>query len=211
MKILLFLLFNFSFLFAQNKSSTVYKEYYENSSVIKVKGFMSDIGTKEGLWNRYTKNGVLGITGNFENDREIGIWKEFYESGKIMKTANYINGKKALQKYYYESGTLISETNYINGKKEGEVIVYWENGKIKSKENYLHNNQIGKFSIYSKNEILIGEGTYSNDSNEIGIWKYFFADGTIRQEIDYSSEKEKKETTYDSSGKIIDVKYEKRL
>lgn len=211
MKILLFLLFNFSSLFAQNKSITVYKEYYENSSAIKVKGFISDKGTKEGLWNWYTKNGVLGITGNFENNREIGVWKEFYDSGKILKTLNYINGKKALQKYYYENGTLISETNYINGKKEGEIIVYWENGKIKSKQNYLHNNQIGKFSVFSKNEILVVEGTYSNDSKEIGIWKYNFSDGTLRQEIDYTSEIEKKETTYDSNGKITDIKYEKRL
>lgn len=207
MKLLVVLLFNFSLLCSQNKNVQIYKEYHENSPNIKISGFMSDKG-QQGVWKWYSKEGIVIITGKYEDSRQVGIWKEFHDDGKkIFKIDNYVNGlREGLSKTFYDNGNLITEVNYSNGKKEGEVINYYKGGKIKGKLTYLHNKQVGPFSLYFENEKLGSEGFFTNEGKKTGIWKNYFADGTLNEEIDYNAASEIKTTIYDRNGKVVEVK-----
>ena len=50
-----------------------------------------------------------------------GIYKEYYDSGKILKESYFSNDKKnGLEKIYYENGQISSIKNYKNGVVVGE-------------------------------------------------------------------------------------------
>ena len=49
-----------------------------------------------------------------------GIYKEYYDSGKLKFEESYKNGAlDGVLKVYFENGNPMSETNYVEGKKEG--------------------------------------------------------------------------------------------
>ena len=42
----------------------------------------------------YGEGGLLQSEGNYKNDNETGEWKEYNESGAVVKTIVYDNGNK---------------------------------------------------------------------------------------------------------------------
>jgi antitoxin component YwqK of YwqJK toxin-antitoxin module len=54
-------------------------------------------GKKEGTYYYFHDNGVIGVTGVYENDQRIGIWNEYYKFRR-----NRRNRKKEVQ--YAEDG-----------------------------------------------------------------------------------------------------------
>ena len=53
--------------------------YYDQEAT-KVKEVIPiKFGQKEGTYYYFHENGVLGVTGDYENDRRIGVWKEYYK------------------------------------------------------------------------------------------------------------------------------------
>ena len=58
--------------------------------------------------------------------RPEGIFKEYYGSGQLKGSRNYLNGLLGgLYKEYYESGVLKGEWNYKDGKKDkivGDIL-----------------------------------------------------------------------------------------
>jgi antitoxin component YwqK of YwqJK toxin-antitoxin module len=48
----------------------------------------------------------------------------YMKSGKLYKSANYVNGKLyGIYKEYHNCGQLKEEINYINGKVESKCII----------------------------------------------------------------------------------------
>ena len=72
-----------------------------------------------------------------KNDKEDGIWNQWFENGQLKLEAHYKNGKEdGLFTLFYDSGTKRSESNFVNGEKVG-YETYWErNGDVKSKTLY---------------------------------------------------------------------------
>ena len=54
-------------------------------------------GQKEGTYYYFHDNGVVGVTGDYENDMRVGVWKEYYKYRR-----NRSNRKKEVQ--YSEDG-----------------------------------------------------------------------------------------------------------
>jgi antitoxin component YwqK of YwqJK toxin-antitoxin module len=79
----------------QFKNSNAYKIYFDNK-LIRIKLYYLD--WKPMLEERY-KNGIL-----------VGMQREWYKNGQLMRINNYVYGLKVgIQKYYGIDGTLIRE------------------------------------------------------------------------------------------------------
>ena len=53
-----------------------------------------------------------------------GIYKEFYNNGKLQRSINYKNGvMDGPMKYYNEEGGVTLEYSYKNGEKVGEGVM----------------------------------------------------------------------------------------
>ena len=55
---------------------------------------------------------------NFKNDKEEGMMKSYYESGKLQGEIPYKNGQvEGVVKAYDENGKLIEQATYKNGEE----------------------------------------------------------------------------------------------
>lgn len=58
-----------------------------------------------------------------------GLWKCFYEDGKVQQEGEYVNDSKTGHwKFYHASGNIALEGNYDADQEKGKWIVYDEAG-----------------------------------------------------------------------------------
>jgi len=174
-------------------------EYDKNSVIITIIRYRNDVIVAKERINRYNSKG-----------EKIGIWKDFYETGKLKKESYYKFGKlNGYLKKYSKKGKLISSVRYINGEiyvekkdnKEKPIVkkTYYKNGKLKSEGAYLKNKPVGvhrKFSeigkvISSKKYTSTGwvaaEGIVDKKGKRQGSWTYFYKNGTVKSTGSYKS------------------------
>ena len=108
----------------------VKRNYFPDGSV-KIVGTYKK-GVPEGVFRQYDAAGNLDTAkvyasgrllrqGKIDNQgREQGEWKEYYESGKIKSTGNYIDGKKeGIWKSAFENDSLEQFGAFSKGKPIG--------------------------------------------------------------------------------------------
>ncbi len=61
--------------------------YYPNGKV-KMTGFRLD-GELHGAWEWYRTDGSVMRTGQFDRGRQIGIWRTFDRSGRLVKETDF--------------------------------------------------------------------------------------------------------------------------
>ena len=166
----------------------IQKTYYPGGKV-KSSGTYNK-GVPEGVFREYTADGKIydakiykagklqrqGVLG--EDGLEQGIWKEFYDSGNLKGTGNYVSGKKTGRwQYYYENGVLEQEGNYVQGKPDGLWNWYYPSKRLLREENYAKGKEEGLLKEYTDNDqasvdwnVLV-EGSYS-DGQKNGTWTY---------------------------------------
>jgi len=67
--------------------------------------------------------------GEHINGAKQGLWKCYYEDGKVQQEGEYEKDEKSgYWKFYHASGKLALEGNYTADKETGEWIVYDEAG-----------------------------------------------------------------------------------
>ena len=68
---------------------------------------------------------------------KTGLFKEYYENGKLKSETNYADGKKdGPYKEFHENGQLKLEANFKAGEIDGVVKAYDESGRMVIKEVY---------------------------------------------------------------------------
>lgn len=91
----------------------VFTEYYPGKKQIKFQGEQDNIGNRQGKWTFYSEtgielssthyehgkkhgasfakypNGALHYIGEYENDKEVGIWKMYDEKGNLATEKDY--------------------------------------------------------------------------------------------------------------------------
>jgi antitoxin component YwqK of YwqJK toxin-antitoxin module len=83
----------------------------------------------DGTLKSYYKSGALKQTINFKNDKHFGLWREYYENGKIKYEADYIEDTKSRDNSYYtwtKKGTKYLHTiqEIHKEKKIGKIVSY---------------------------------------------------------------------------------------
>lgn len=175
-------------------------------------------GKKQGLGLEYSEAGQIitifeyhnGYLINREKVNRIdqdamkqGVWKEFYENGKIHFERNYLDGQlNGYYKEYEENGNLRFAIKYENGKVINETAdvvedieirnIYDSNGIMVSSGSYKENIAIGIHRTYSPDGKVIAsiiydnygeivsEGIVNENGERSGNWKDYYKGGNIR-------------------------------
>lgn len=58
------------------------------SGVVKMEGFRLD-GEMHGAWTWYRTDGSVMRTGQFDRGRQIGVWRTFARSGRLVKETDF--------------------------------------------------------------------------------------------------------------------------
>ena len=61
------------------------------SGVVKMRGAHLD-GEMHGSWEWYRTDGTVMRTGGFDRGRQIGVWRTFDRSGRLVKETDYSRG-----------------------------------------------------------------------------------------------------------------------
>lgn len=81
---------------ADSKESVTFEseEYYDNGK-ISAKGFIEKDSSKTGEWKHYDKeDGHLTMSGAYENNERIGVWKVYDSYGKVKEEVNFSKKNK---------------------------------------------------------------------------------------------------------------------
>lgn len=117
-----------------------------------------------------------------KKDKPYGVYKFFYDDGKLMKIGFVDKGGKnsGTVREYYPSGKLHKLIPYYKGSLEGERIFYFENGKIQEKYTYINSKEEGEGTIYYENGKPMVVETYKNGKKE-GPYKLYDPEGNLRE------------------------------
>lgn len=192
----------------------------------------NDKKQRTGNWIKYHPNKNIRYTGQFENGKEVGVFKfyhisipEFPISIKTYSTNNnrvlaeFFSMKGKLQSkgyfvdkdrvgtwtYYFEDGKIMSEEIYKNGKLEGKLVNYYPNGKATEITFYVNGLKDGLSQKFSSDGILIEEITFKNGKPN-GLAKYFELNGNLKETGFYENGKRVGEWQYYMDGEIADKK-----
>lgn len=166
-------------------------EYDKEGKIITITEYNYGVIKKQEMVNRTDKQG-----------QKQGVWKEFYENGKIKEETNFRNGQKAgYSKTYTPTGSLAAIEKYEGDSLLKEVPElttnlevrneYYEDGRIKKTGTYLDGLAEGTHKEYSpegkitnakifKAGDLIGEGLIDEAGNRQGPWTEYHPGGQVK-------------------------------
>ncbi len=171
-------------------------EYDKNGNIIVVTEYRRGYVVSRESINRTDLNGL-----------RQGRWKFFYEDGKLQSEGTYRAGKRdGYFKTYDRKGNLTDLKKYSEDieivdvpeiSKLTIVTEYYPNGKVKSLTTFRENlpdgirreyDEEGKIisaSVFVQG-IRLSEGILNEDGTKEGMWKEFFANGSLRAEGRYA-------------------------
>ena len=188
-----------AFNYVNNQMEGKYFEYAEDGRIITRRTYKNGLIYSEEKINRFNKNG-----------QRVGLWIDLRENGKLKEEGNYLSGLKEgtfkvynkqgefLKFEFYELGVLkenTEETEFVKIEK-----FYDEKGRVIERGGTKNGLKHGTFQtldstgniIFSRlylNDLKQSEGRYDTLNREIGEWKYFFPNGSLRSSGSYSNGK----------------------
>lgn len=148
-------------------------------------------GKRTGLWRKYYNNGKIRYTGQFLNGKEVGVFKFYSNTSathpEIVKEF-LPSDNKAVVKFYDESQKLKTQGQMIGKKREGKWMYYFSDGKTFSEENYKDGKLNGILKNYYPNGKLTQETEYKNNKKH-GLSKTYTDGGILIEELTYISGK----------------------
>lgn len=145
-------------------------------------------GFKQGKWQK-TNNGRLIYEGQFIDNLPQGVFKYYYEDGKLRSQLSYSNnGKIADAINFHPNGKKMAEGKYVETKKDGQWKYYNVLETLSAEEFYEKGSPVGVWKTYYDDGKLLEECTYVNGKKQ-GIVKQFFGDGTLKSEVSFTDGK----------------------
>lgn len=152
--------------------------HYPNGNVSS-KGLYDIKGGKEGVWEFFSKNGVLTSKGNHSDNKVIDEYITYHNNGKVKSESNYVND--SLSGYYaefYKNDQLKRQGWNKDGASNGEWHSYYIDGTLE-RINFYHKDQLH------------------------GEQKYFSVDGKLERTFQYKFGELLTETYYDNEGNTL--------
>ena len=133
------------------------------------------LGKKQGkwiIWGKTKPNSCYTPTskveeGKYQDNKKLGIWKEYFCNGIIK-----------------------SKITFLNGRPDGYAIMYYDNGKIAEEGTWKGTKWVGNYKLYYDNGHVQNEFTFNNNGKREGPQKYFYENGQIMIEGNWASGKE---------------------
>jgi len=210
------------------KDSTYLRSFFENDSLhtqtikdgdgfiksLYTNGLAKELytfknGLKTGLFEERTANGMLSISGYFNDGKKDSIWEFYSFLGKLEKKITYKNDTlDGEYLVYYKDQSINTKGYYIKGKKTGEWTWNFSNGKPEIIGSFKNGMQHGKWFYYFNN----GQTSYTanfNLSKKDGEWVYYSKDGAIEKKGTYFNDEKNGlwETWYETGAKLMTGNY----
>jgi antitoxin component YwqK of YwqJK toxin-antitoxin module len=176
------------------------------------KGFISDIeninrmdgsGLKQGVWKYFYENGKVKLEGEYKNGVEHGYFKEYTEDGNLVLTSKYIDG--VLQEDVSELVKLDIKREYYSNGNVKIVASYKDDVPEGVRREYNEDGTIAEGFIFSKG-IVVGEGIIDEEGIRDGDWKEFYRSGQLKSIGKYDKGKRIGEWKfYHPNGKIEQI------
>jgi len=185
-------------------------------------------GERTGEWVKYYDNGNVRYRGQFENGKEVGVFKfysmisnsepiiiktfskdsniakvAFYSTEGVLESNGEMDGENrvGLWVFYQKDGkTIVSEENYKNGLLDGESKTYYRNGKITETMFYKNGGLEGNLKRFSDEGILLDDLNYKNGKLS-GLAKYYNTAGELTMTGYYENNERIGEWNYFENGK----------
>lgn len=182
-------------------------------------------GKKTGSWKIYGNEkayagkgyaaDAVAEEGSFQDGKKIGVWKQYFPSGKVKSEIEYKNGRPSgTFKTFYENGQVEEEGAWKNNAYTGGFKRYYENGVVAQDKTF---NAAGKTEgkvVYNypngKPELVFD----SSNGQENGKLVRYYNNGSIKEETSFAGGKADEATRKDYKivGKEEDLsKYEAKV
>jgi antitoxin component YwqK of YwqJK toxin-antitoxin module len=120
-------------------------------------------GKLNGLFRTFYDNGKIKEESWYKDDRKNGQSRWYNQSGNMIAEYNYENGDfQGYQKTFYENDTLSALSHYYNNKLSGEYIEYYRNGKPKLSGFYKSGEKDGLWTEYDETGKAVNTQKYKN-------------------------------------------------
>ena len=183
-----------------------FNQFFYGTGQVSSEGMIRN-GKPDGLWKTFHVNGKIksiGLRRNFELD---SIWNFYDDSGNLLESISYLNGKKSGYhlKYHKISSTdssefaLKSKELYLNNQKEGLGYYYDDDGKINNITRYKGGKRHGLTREFNEDSVIQVIYKYHNDFmidrefiNQTGVrglkqglWREYYENDNIKIEKNY--------------------------
>ncbi|MDR1726076.1 MAG: hypothetical protein LBR28_06785 [Bacteroidales bacterium] len=121
-------------------------------------------GRKQGVWSKTNKKGVKLYEGTFIDDKETGVFKYYYQSGKLRAITEFSDdGHKGKTTNYYPDGQVMAEGFYFDRKQDSLWKTYTQDGKKLSENFYCKGSKEGTWKVWNRDGKIVEEIHYSNN------------------------------------------------
>lgn len=214
---------SFSLAWAQKDTAVKngYNIFYYDNGKKSSEGTMRD-GKPDGYWKSYHKTGILKNEGNRKNYQLDSIWKFYNEKGQLAKTIRYREGKKnGFSNSYDTSGIVLAKDFYRDDVKADTSYLYYKSGHLKQDIPFKNGKADGISFVFAEDSTITNIIKYKmgyiekqerinqldESGNRQGVWKEFYADGTVKKESRYKDNVVNGYTKeYDKKGNLQDIK-----
>lgn len=150
------------------------KDYYLSSQTIAVDGVYSDdsMKTKEGVFYWRYENGNIQKKGRYVHGKKMGLWREYYEDGKLADSSFYIEDIPATASFKWDKDGKIAHIGIYD--KEGNGTGYLTQ--------YHPDKSISAFGKYSEKYEKDSTWTYSYNNGVISYKEYFEKGNLLKEE-----------------------------
>jgi antitoxin component YwqK of YwqJK toxin-antitoxin module len=132
----------------------------------------------------YPKN-IKQVEGFVENGQRAGIWKLYFESGKIKKQTAYShNVEDGEETFWFENGNPEKKGGYVEGKLDGEYTWYFENGQKKQEGFFRAGKEDSTWSEWDSTGKQKMVGHFTNFEKN-GAWTYWDEQGNVTMKKNY--------------------------
>ena len=162
-------------------------------------------GNKQGNWKKDHQNGRTRYEGQFKNNEPVGVFKYYYDNGKLSATNNHLaDGVSVSHHSYHINGKIKAKGVYVMEKKDSLWQFFNDEEILVLEEVYEQDvlNGLSK-SYYPKSGQPLEELTFKAGVKD-GKWLKFFENGKPWIEADYQNgELHGKFNSYQENGKPI--------
>jgi len=190
-------------------------------------------GERIGVWKKYHANKRIRYTGQFENGKEVGVFKyyspiksdhpiaiksfdadgmkahvQFFTIEGVLESEGNMIKKNRVGKwvFYHPDGkTLMLEENYKDGLLQGPSQSYYRNGKVTEQKYYLNGNLHGQLKRYADNGNLIDDVNYEHGKLN-GPAKFYNTDGNLITSGMYEMDQKVGNWEFFENGKVVSAK-----
>lgn len=136
---------------------------YEDGSPARIYTVLAGTETREGLSVSYHPNGKVAVEAPYKNGKLDGVFRSYYENGKVWQTVGYLDGiEEGFSVTYYENGSKKIKEVYKNGILDGATEEYYENGKLRRKLPYVKGHIHGVGKVFDEQGAMVEEMTFEH-------------------------------------------------